>query len=73
VRDIVKIFVGHIIIFGNVTVAVIRVAVGNICSRRIPKINDDEIIFEPVFIGITESITKFSFAVYAKIIERAGF
>ena len=49
VQDIVKILVGHIIIFSNVPVAVIRVAVGNICSMRIPKINGDEIVFEPVF------------------------
>jgi hypothetical protein len=59
VQDIVKILVGHIIIFSNVPVAVIRVAVGNICSMRIPKINGDEIVFESVFfIGITESVTK---------------
>ena len=72
-RIIVKILVGHIIIFSNVPVAVIRFAVGNICSMRIPKINGDEIVFEPVFIGITESVTKNNFAAYAKIIERAGF
>ena len=55
VQDTVKISVGHIIIFSNVPVAVIRFAVGNICSMRIPKINEGEIIFEPIFIGITET------------------
>ena len=58
VQDTVKISVGHIIIFSNVLVAVIGVAVVNICLMRIPKINDDKIIFEPVFIGITKSTTK---------------
>jgi hypothetical protein len=58
VQDVVKILVGHIIIFSNVPVAVIGVAVVNICSMGIPKINDNEIIFEPIFIGITESATK---------------
>jgi hypothetical protein len=53
VQDIVKILVGHIIIFSNVPVAVIRVAVGNICSMRIPKINGDEIVFEPVFLSVS--------------------
>ena len=32
VQDVVKILVGHIIIFSNVPVAVIGVAVVNICS-----------------------------------------
>jgi hypothetical protein len=58
VQDTVKISVGHIIIFSNVLVAVIGVAVVNICLMRIQKINDDKIIFEPVFIGITKSTTK---------------
>jgi hypothetical protein len=49
---------GHIIIFSNVHVAFIRVAVEDICSMRTPKINDDEIIFEPVFLGIAENVTK---------------
>jgi hypothetical protein len=41
---------------------------------RIPKINEGEIIFEPIFIGITGSVTKkFGFAAYTKIIGRAGF
>jgi hypothetical protein len=48
VQGVVKIFEGRHIIFGNVPVAAIRVAVVNICSMRIPKINDDEIIFEPI-------------------------
>jgi hypothetical protein len=59
--------------FSIVPVAVIRVAVGEICSMRIPKINDDKIMFEPTFNGIVESVTKSSFAVYTEIIERAWF
>mgnify|MGYP007120774192 CR=1 FL=1 len=47
--------VDRIIIFSNVPVAFIGVAVVNICSMRIPKINEGEIIFEPIFIGITET------------------
>jgi hypothetical protein len=51
VQGIKNIWRSHIL-FGNVPVAIIRVAVVNICSMRIPKINDGEIIFEPV---LTES------------------
>jgi hypothetical protein len=57
VQGIKNIWRSHIL-FGNVPVAIIRVAVVNICSMRIPKINEGEIIFEPIFIGITESVTK---------------
>ena len=58
VQDTVKISAGHIIIFSDVLVAVIGVAVVNICLMRIPKINDEKITLEPVFIGITDSATK---------------
>jgi hypothetical protein len=66
VQGIKNIWRSHIL-FGNVPVAIIRVAVVNICSMLIPKINDGEIIFEPVFNGIPRVQQKISFAAYAKL------
>jgi hypothetical protein len=58
VQGIVKICEGRIIILVTFSLRVIRVAIEKYLFDANPKINGGEIIFEPVFNGIAESVTK---------------
>lgn len=58
--------------FRIVPVAVIKAAVGEICSIRIPKINADKIMFAPTRKGVVDNVTKSSFALNVSKAVREG-